>query len=337
VPKVSVIIPTYNRPELLVQAVESVLAQTFKDLEVIVVDDGSEEGDIPPLTGITDDRIRFIRQEHSGRSTARNQGIAEARGEFIAFLDDDDYYLPDKLGSEVHFLDANPDVDLVSGGSILATPEGEHIAVLRPWESQPEITLLALLNTCLFTTCAIMVRKQTLKRMEQWFDPNFHLGEDWDFYLRLSLTDACMKWLPEVNSVCRSYRYVPLKVLIEQKRWGKKVLDKLFFRPDLPVNVRKLKGDAYRHYYLVCSARAYLCQCTSLAQYALLQALIVDPRTLDNTFHQFIDCVVYFATGPYCDRDPDVFINYVFDHLPSAFAHLLPERDQLKQLIQQKP
>jgi glycosyltransferase involved in cell wall biosynthesis len=96
-PKVSVIIPTYNRAGLVRSAVESVLAQTFSDLEVIVVDDGSSDGTGQSLEGIFGDRIRYYAQANQGVSVARNKGIAEARGEWIAFLDSDDLWEKEKL------------------------------------------------------------------------------------------------------------------------------------------------------------------------------------------------------------------------------------------------
>lgn len=96
-PKVSVIIPTYNRAAMVRNAIESVLAQTFSDLEVIVVDDGSSDGTGRILEEIYGDRIRYYAQANQGVSVARNKGIEEARGEWIAFLDHDDLWEKEKL------------------------------------------------------------------------------------------------------------------------------------------------------------------------------------------------------------------------------------------------
>ncbi len=96
-PRVSVIIPTYNRVDKVANAIESVLAQTFSDLEVIVVDDGSSDGTGQALSVIFGDGIRYFPQPNRGASVARNKGIEEARGEWIAFLDSDDLWERDKL------------------------------------------------------------------------------------------------------------------------------------------------------------------------------------------------------------------------------------------------
>jgi glycosyltransferase involved in cell wall biosynthesis len=96
-PKVSVIIPTYNRADKVGKAIESVLAQTNADLEIVVVDDGSTDGSGRFLGGTYGDRIRYYAQPNQGASVARNKGIEEARGDWIAFLDSDDLWEPDKL------------------------------------------------------------------------------------------------------------------------------------------------------------------------------------------------------------------------------------------------
>jgi len=101
-PKISVIIPTHNRPELLKKAVGSVLSQTYKDLEVIVVDDGMEKRADSVIKEFNDSRIKHIQhQEEKGGSAARNTGIRASSGEFIAFLDDDDEWLPEKLETQM--------------------------------------------------------------------------------------------------------------------------------------------------------------------------------------------------------------------------------------------
>ncbi len=110
-PKVSVIIPTYNRAHFLCEALDSALSQTFKDFEIIIVDDGSTDNTKQVLEKYGS-RIYYIYQENKGRAEARNTGIRRAKGEHIAFLDDDDIWLPNKLEKQVFFLDARPDIGI---------------------------------------------------------------------------------------------------------------------------------------------------------------------------------------------------------------------------------
>src|SRR3990170_2838516 len=111
-PKVSVIIPTYNREKYIVETLQSVFAQTFTDYEVIVIDDGSTDNTADVLRPYLD-RIVYIRKPNGGQGSARNVGIKVAKGEYIAFLDSDDLWMPEKLELQVKYLDNNKDAGLV--------------------------------------------------------------------------------------------------------------------------------------------------------------------------------------------------------------------------------
>jgi glycosyltransferase involved in cell wall biosynthesis len=124
---VSVIIPTYNRARLVRGAVESVLAQDYRQLEVLVVDDGSTDETRQLIEGM-DPRVRYIPQANAGVAAARNRAIAAARGEFLAFLDSDDEWLPWKLAAEVALLRAHPDATLVWSDMSAIDPTGKTLA-----------------------------------------------------------------------------------------------------------------------------------------------------------------------------------------------------------------
>ena len=112
-PKVSVIIPTYNRAAYVKEAIDSVLGQSYEDYEIIVVDDGSSDDTNAVVKGFGDSRIRYIYQKNKGISGARNTGIRNARAQFVALLDSDDIWFPQILELEVPILDQNPDLCLV--------------------------------------------------------------------------------------------------------------------------------------------------------------------------------------------------------------------------------
>src|SRR5688500_9781977 len=108
-PIVSVVIPTYNRAHLIRRAIDSVVAQTFADWELIVVDDASKDDAEGVVRSYGDSRMRYVRHDvNKGASAARNTGLYAAHGEFVAFLDSDDEWLPEKLASQVELFRANP-------------------------------------------------------------------------------------------------------------------------------------------------------------------------------------------------------------------------------------
>ncbi|HRO28701.1 MAG TPA: glycosyltransferase family A protein, partial [Luteimonas sp.] len=138
IPETSVIIPTWNRRELIGRAIDSVLAQTRPVDEVIVVDDGSTDDTQAYLADRYGERISCIRQANAGVSAARNRGLAMARGRYIALLDSDDEWLPEKTQRQVAFLDANPGVGMVLCNVMRMDPDGSMIDVFDRRRQIPE-------------------------------------------------------------------------------------------------------------------------------------------------------------------------------------------------------
>jgi len=163
-PLVSVVIPTYNRCGYLQQAIESVLSQSCGDFEVIVVDDGSTDETAQVIAKFSDERVRYLYQSNAGRSAARNWGMGAARGMYLAFLDDDDLYLPHKLASQVAFLESHPGVDLVGSGVRLIDEHGAVRGVWRTWQDQPSLTLRDCLYGCPLIPSAVLFRRRVLDR-----------------------------------------------------------------------------------------------------------------------------------------------------------------------------
>lgn len=191
-PLVSVIIPTYNRQAIIGDAVRSALAQTYPRLEIIVVDDGSNDGTDEVLRGFGD-AIRVVHQKNAGPSAARNRGVACARGEIIAFLDSDDAWLPSKVASQVALLEKlGPEVPCCLCNIYLPhAPYGREtsfaLAGLTPeldegaWHNPTEI----LVTRFILFNQAVAIRKQALEKAGL-FNPSLNLLEDYDLALRLS-------------------------------------------------------------------------------------------------------------------------------------------------------
>ncbi len=192
-PKVTVIIPTYNRAHLIKDAVESVLNQTYQDFELIVIDDGSTDNSKEVLIGYKD-KLRYIYQDNQGRSSARNLGIRLAKGEYIAFLDSDDVWFPNKLERQVPILEsASPDVVLVHGYKCIVD---KNLQPIPGWElklrklytlaeTEEETYENYLKSPCIFTS-TILVRKTALVEINS-YDISIQGREDLDLYLRLLL------------------------------------------------------------------------------------------------------------------------------------------------------
>jgi glycosyltransferase involved in cell wall biosynthesis len=182
-PLVSVIIPSYNRREMLLQAVAAVLAQTFTDYELIVVDDGSTDNTpaaLAPYTGA----ITLLTGDNKGVSAARNDGVARARGEYVAFLDSDDLWLPDKLSRQVSFLAAHPEV-LVCQTEEIWIKNGRRINPAKKHRKPSGMIFFPSLALCLVSPSAVMIKK-TFFREIGGFDEMLPACEDYDLWLRIS-------------------------------------------------------------------------------------------------------------------------------------------------------
>lgn len=185
-PKVSVIIPTANRPELLPRAIASVQNQTFQDFEIIVVDDGQKVSAEPTITRLNDPRIRYIRNERSrGGGATRNRGAELAKGEYLAFLDDDDEWFPSKLEKQVSALDtAGPEVGAAFCGVTLCEEGTGKQLFYFPTGEEGRVKIFdRTLYRCFIWTSALMVRRNIF--LDEPFDPDFTKNQEWDLQLRL--------------------------------------------------------------------------------------------------------------------------------------------------------
>jgi glycosyltransferase involved in cell wall biosynthesis len=208
-PTVSVIIPTYNRAELISKTIENVFEQTYTDFEMIVVDDGSSDNTVERLSA-WGDKIRLIRQSNAGPSAARNHGVQEARGEIIAFQDSDDTWMPTKLERQVNLLQragSNVPCCLCAAemhfGTIRVISSFE-LAWLRPSLEQGLWTNVAeVLSTTsvLFNQCSA-IRTAAFKSIGG-FNEAYRCMEDYDLSLRLALQGAPWTFVAEPLVVWR--------------------------------------------------------------------------------------------------------------------------------------
>ena len=185
-PLVSVVIPTFNRERLIGEAVRSVLAQSYPELEVIVVDDGSTDGTAQVLEALGDPRLRFVRQPNQGRSSARNHALAMAGGRYVAFLDSDDLYLPGKIALQVDYLESHPDVGMVYTSAYCIDEAGNRLAhrydaSVAGWIYRD----IAFFLPVTVTLPTVMVRREVLDRVGT-FDEAMERFEDTDMWRRIA-------------------------------------------------------------------------------------------------------------------------------------------------------
>jgi glycosyltransferase involved in cell wall biosynthesis len=194
-PLVSVIMPAYNAARLIAESIQSVIDQDYTHLEVIVVDDGSSDG-TPEVAEQFGERVRVLRQKNAGPAAARNRGIAAAKGDFIAFLDADDVWLPGKIAMQVKYLQDHPDVGVVFGGFSrwYAEADGSFATPPTPINLNTSLKLVSehtgwiykdiLLDSviCIITA---MVRRSVIDTVGA-FDESLVTGEDYDLWLRVS-------------------------------------------------------------------------------------------------------------------------------------------------------
>lgn len=187
--KVSVIIPTYNRADVLATSAQSVLQQTYADFELLIVDDGSSDNTDIVVESLCDDRIRYLKlPENRGVAAARNEGIRQARYQYIAFQDSDDCWMSDKLEKQMDFLSKNPDADLLycpyecqkADGTVIFVPD----STVPSEEKQGDIYRHMLCRNTIGAPCVLM-RRQCLES-SGLFHESLTCLEDWELFLRIA-------------------------------------------------------------------------------------------------------------------------------------------------------
>ena len=252
-PRVSVIIPTYNRERYLRAAIDSVLQQTLLELELIVVDDGSTDGTKALVGAIHDERLRYIVQAHRGLSTALNQGLENARADYIARLDSDDVFLSDGLSELLTAMEEDPAVSVVWAMGQFMDQDGR----LQPRtcgsrERFPGEMLRSLVWEDCTTNQAMLVRKSSFTRVGR-YDETLTFSEDWDMVLRLArhfqfrFVDRVVVQIREHDDTMTRRNSSTRPAFLRTRSLP---LDKLFDDPELPSEIAAMKPAAYANLYI---------------------------------------------------------------------------------------
>ena len=204
-PVISVVIPNFNYRRFVAQAVESVFQQGGSGWEVIVVDDGSTDGSREVLSGFGE-KIRLILQENRGPAAARNRGAAQARGEYLLFLDSDDLLLEGALALYTGEIEKNPEEDLLCGDAVLVDQEGGRTPLKAHLPRRKGSPFEALLWENSLITSAVLVKRETFQSVGGFDeDQALRVVEDYDLWLRLLRSGARLRLLGEKTVLKRSH------------------------------------------------------------------------------------------------------------------------------------
>jgi glycosyltransferase involved in cell wall biosynthesis len=273
-PKVSVVIPAYNSADYTVETVESVLAQTYRNREIIVVDDGSTDHTHDELKRFGDE-IKYIYKENGGACSARNLGIGESTGEYVACLDCDDLWLPDKLEYSVAMLDHNPDLALSFTACDLIDGAGEKTGQV---ECRVDLSKAykELLYQNYITAPTVVMRRSCLESVGR-FDERIFIPADWDLWLRLARRYP-IGYIDQSLSqyrVTSAYSQRNLKQLFAEAMY---VLDKnMADSPELSV---KERDKVYDQMFVICSKVSLDAGQVVESRRMLLQAINRNPYKL---------------------------------------------------------
>ncbi|MFH1657307.1 MAG: glycosyltransferase [bacterium] len=183
-PLVSIIISTYNREKYIKKALESVLNQSYKNFEIVVVDDSEGDETKKVIELLKRKEIRYVKNKNKlGFVKSLNKGVEVAEGKYIARIDDDDTWCDvKKLEKQVKFLEEHPDYALVGGGAILIDEKGKELRRFLPPEKDEKIRKL-MLRDCLFIHSTVVFRKNTWEAVHR-YDEKLNSAEDWDLWLK---------------------------------------------------------------------------------------------------------------------------------------------------------
>lgn len=247
-PTVSVVIPTYNSARYVTAAVESVIMQTFRDVEIIVVDDGSTDNtrEVIKHYGAP---VRYLYQKNDGVATARNHGIAESRGRYIGFLDADDTWLPRKLERQLAALSEHPEYRLCYSAHTLADSELVPLSVGQSKRYGNALEDLLLRGNVIGSICTVLCERELFAHVGV-FDPELSQCADWDMWVRLAtLTEFLYLDEPLVTYRQHDMNMSRNAPLLEKD--SVRVLEKAFEMTSLPESLRARRRESFGRAYRV--------------------------------------------------------------------------------------
>lgn len=285
VPRVSVVMPAYNRASLIVESIQSVLSQEFIDLELIIVDDGSTDATREIVLSLEDSRIRYVYQDNCGVVVARNTGLGLARGEYVFFLDSDDILLGNAIEKAIKVMDKHPEVAFCYGQAYLMDEKRRIFGLRRQrgrqsyvrkgiWEIEK-----ATADGNYIPTSTIMVRRTCLSKVG-FFDNAFHSGsEDFELWVRLArsysvayIAEPLVKYRVHNSSITSARR------LAEIEKSNSIIIERILNDPEICFSLSLEKSRVYVRMYQRLAYYAYGGRDMKISRDYLFRSLRTQPE-----------------------------------------------------------
>lgn len=276
-PLVSVVVPAYNAERTIGATLESVLRQTHREIDIIVVDDGSIDGTARAVAAFGD-TARLLRQSNAGHAAARNAGVSVARGEFVAFLDADDVWLPDKLERQVAYLQAHPEAGAVQCGARLVDDALRTLEVRRcTTRGDSLLDALQFKNLPSFAS-ALLIRRSCFDRIGG-FDASLVILDDWDLAIRAARY-CRLASIADPLVLYRKHSGSQSSVVDLHIEPGFRVLDRLFAEPDLPPKLRQQRRLAYGAFFRMLAGGHFRARRIGPFLHWGVRAVVADPTQI---------------------------------------------------------
>lgn len=278
---ISVIIPTYNRARYLAVAIDSVLAQTCQDFEIIVVDDCSTDNTKEIIAGYKD-RVRYIFQENKERGAARNNGIVNCRGKYIALLDSDDYWLPAHLEYCLNALNSEPNAKLSFSGSYIVDTDGKILSKMNLRISKGHVlrNIVSEFSSGGCNASSCLIDRDIFGEVGMFNEDRALSGsEDWEMWVRIA---AQTKFIP-TNEYTAMIRFHDEKSSLNADNMAnsmKLAMDAVYNNMDIFPKIKNIKKKAYSSMYTVIATNYYSTGNMLVSRKYIKKAILSNPRSI---------------------------------------------------------
>jgi glycosyltransferase involved in cell wall biosynthesis len=324
-PLVSVVIPAYNQAGFISETVQSVLNQTYPNIEVLVVNDASPDNTSQVVSQINDPRLKLLEHEKNlGLPAARNTGMRASQGELIALLDADDLFLPEKIQSHVDFLNQHPEI----GVSYNARFELNHSAcnIRDIWRPQLNVGLRDLVLGFPFSPSDMVIRREWAYRVN-FFDEIYVCGgEDTDFPCRLALAGCQFAGIDKALNYRRYHSGRKRKNLPCRLEDVTRTLNHTFSDPRCPEDIKALQGTAITHHLMVLVSLAFIQGETDLGQEYLRDLVRIDPGVLEGAPCELVEFLMLESIAD-ASLDHEDLLRSIFAQIPAEYSDLASQYD----------